>query len=49
MFVLGGTDEWFAAFLKAHPLDPVEEENVESSVQRLRKRLLAEPGPTLDL
>lgn len=43
------TDEEFSAWLKAHPMDPIEEENAEAAVARLRKRLLSKPGPELNL
>jgi hypothetical protein len=43
------SDEAFEQWLKDHPLDPITQENVQASVQRLAKRLRAKPGPTLDL
>lgn len=43
------TDQWLSEMRKAHPLDPVTEESMDAAVQRLRKRLRAKPGPTLNL
>lgn len=44
-----GTDEWFDAFLKAHPLDPMQQEEVERGTQNIVRKLRGEPGPTLNL
>lgn len=43
------SDEEFEAFIKAHPLDPMQQEEVEAAVQRLRKRFRGEPGPALGI
>ena len=43
------TDEEFDRWLKAHPLDPIEQEKIEGSVHRLKKRFREKPGPELNL
>lgn len=43
------TDKQFEEWIKAHPMDPVEQEGIEAAVQRLKKRLRAKPGPELNL
>ena len=44
------TDEEFDAWLKAHPLDPMEQEAVERSVKNIKRRFRYEAeGPKLGL
>lgn len=43
------SDEWFDAFLKAHPLDPIQQEEVERSTANLKKRFRSDSGPVLNL